>query len=245
MQCQRHIGFVLFWLIAWLSGSALLAQSRTSAGGSLPVYTGSDRGIFKVYSSGQLVGEESFQIVPEGANFKASGETRLTVERINTKVSFNIKVLLQFTKNFEPINYQISQEASGNTARARVKFKSGSSEVVYETGKENDVRAIELNKDVVVLDNNVYHHYILLARRYDFLKGGQQEFSAFVPQGFLSGAVTVSDKGMEYTLVGSATVQLQHLVVDTGELQIHLWLDADHVVRKMSVPQSQVDVVRE
>lgn len=241
MPSQRLMSFGVFLLVVVLGATTLLGQSRAQTGNIQPVYTGSDRGILKVYSSGQLVGEENFQIVADGSNFKASSETRLTLERINTKVTFNLKSALQFTKNFEPLTYQVTQEAGGNTSRAQVKFKPGASDVQYE----NDTRTIELEKNVAVLDNNVYHHYILLARRYDFEKGGDQEFSAFVPQEFLSGSVSLADNKMENTLINGTATQLQHLVVDTGDLQIHLWLDANHVVRKISVPQSNVDVIRQ
>jgi hypothetical protein len=241
--CWRGLAVVLSG--CFLAFSGLQAQSKLKDTDTAPVFTGSDRGVFRISSNGQVVGKESFQIVAEGNNFKASGETQLSIERLKEKVTFNIKASVQFTKNFEFISYQVNQEAGGNQVRARVKFKPVLSEVVYDTGKESDPRSIELKRDVMVLDDNVYHHYILLARRYDFLKGGQQEFAAFVPQQFMSGAVTIADKGTEQTEVGPVKMSLQHLLVDTGDLQINLWLDSNHLLKKISVPQSNVEVIRE
>jgi hypothetical protein len=102
-----------------------------------------------------------------------------------------------------------------------------------------------LSGDVVVLDDNVFHHYVLLARRYDYSKGGVQEFSAFVPQQFLAGGISVADKGFENVQLGNKTLSLQHLLVDTGEIQISLWLNKEHELEKISVPKSNVEVLRD
>ena len=143
------------------------------------------------------------------------------------------------------MSYEIGQESGPNKTKARVTFKGAMSDAVYESGKETDARQIDLKKDVLVLDDNVFHQYIILAKRYDFAKGGVQEFSAFVPQQFIAGGVSISDKGMEAVQVLNQQLKLQHLLVDTGELQISLWLDDRHNLRKLAVPKSGVEVVRE
>jgi hypothetical protein len=213
--------------------------------GSFPTYSGNDQGSFRILFNGEQIGEERFQIVADASNFKAFAEIHLTVEREKDKATFTIKPLLQFKKTFEPISYQVLQESGANRMKAQVNFKPGRSEAIYETDRQKDPREIELKPDVLVLDDNVFHHYILLARRYDFLKGGVQEFPAFIPQQFLAGTVSVEDKGMEKVALGGSPVSLQHLFVDSGELQFSLWLNERHELLKISVPKSNVDVVRQ
>jgi hypothetical protein len=241
------------WCLPWIVLFSLLvgkyslsADSKVKGVDATPSFTGSDRGTFKIFSDGQLVGKETFQISGDSMNFKAAGETLLVLERMKEKVTFNIKASYQFSRSFEPLSYQVTQEAGGNVVKASVKFKAGGCEVLYDTGKDAaDRRTIELERDVLVLDDNVYHHYIVLARRYNYLKGGDQQFSAFIPQQYLSGDVTVSDKGNEAVDFSGVKVMLQHLLVDTGDLQISLWLDPNHVLKKIAVPQSKVEVIRE
>jgi len=208
-------------------------------------YTGSEQGKFKILFNGEQIGQEKFQILGDGSNFKASAEIHLTVEREKEKVTFYLNPTLQFTRRFEPISYQVVQEAGVNKTKARINFKPGRSEAVYETGQEKDSREIELKPDVLVLDDNVFHHYILLTRRYDFLKGGLQEFPAFIPQQFLAGSISVDDKGLERVTLSDRTLSLQHLLVDSGELQFGLWLNERHELLKISVPKSNIDVERE
>lgn len=228
-------------------GAALgtATQSKKSGAAAPLLYSGNENGTFKIFFSGEEIGQEKFQIAESGSSVKASAEIRLTVERDKEKVSFLIRPVLEFNKFFEPASYDISQESGPNKTKARITFRGVMSEAVYDSGKETEARQIDLRKDVLVLDDNVFHQYIILAKRYDFLKGGVQEFSAFVPQQFIAGGVSVSDKGMEAVQVLNQSLKLQHLLVDTGELQISLWLNDKHELKKLAVPKSGVEVVRE
>jgi hypothetical protein len=235
-----------FWLSLWAcSGLTVAAQNKKSGSASQLLYSGSESGTFRIYFGGAEIGQEKFQIVESGSSVKASAETHLTIERNQEKVSFLIRPLLEFNRFFEPVTYEVGQESGANKTKARVTFRGEKTDAVYESGKETEARQIDLKKDVLVLDDNVFHQYIILAKRYDFTKGGIQEFSAFVPQQFISGGVSVTDKGMEGVQLSNQNVKLQHLVVDTGELQISLWLDDKHSLRKLAVPKSGVEVVRE
>jgi len=226
-------------------GLTATAQNKKSGSAAPLLYSGNESGTFRIYFSGAEIGQEKFQIVESGSSVKASAETRLTIEREKEKVSFLIRPVLEFSRFFEPVSYEIGQESGPNKTKARITFKGAKSDAVYESGKETDARQIDLQKDVLVLDDNVFHQYIILAKRYDFAKGGIQEFSAFVPQQFIAGGVSISDKGMEAVQVLNQNLKLQHLLVDTGELQISLWLDDKHNLRKLAVPKSGVEVVRE
>ena len=242
MTCSSVLLAVLFCLC---TGLTVTAQNKKSGSAAPLLYSGNESGTFRIYFGGAEIGQEKFQITESGSSVKASAETRLTIEREKEKVSFLIRPVLEFSRFFEPVSYEIGQESGPNKTKARITFKGAKSDAVYESGKETDARQIDLQKDVLVLDDNVFHQYIILARRYDFAKGGVQEFSAFVPQQFIAGGVSISDKGIEAVQVLNQNLKLQHLLVDTGELQISLWLDDRHNLRKLAVPKSGVEVVRE
>ena len=245
---MKHGLVVLNCCLVYMLGIRGMACGETKSQkseGAVPTYSGADQGSFKILFNGEQIGEERFQIVADATAFKAFAEIHLTVEREREKTTFTIKPVLQFKKTFEPISYQVLQESGPNKMKAQVNFKPGRSEALYETDREKDPREIELRPDVLVLDDNVFHHYILLTKRYDFLKGGVQEFPAFIPQQFLAGIISVEDKGMEKVTLKGDSVSLQHLLVDSGELQFSLWLNEHHELLKISVPKSNVDVVRE
>jgi len=228
-----------------LLGSIAFSQTGKPNANSGATYSGIESGSFRILFGGEPIGQEKFQITETSAGFKATAEVRLLIEREKEKAVFVLKPVLTFNKFYEPSAYQVTQEDGALKRTVRVIFKPDKSERIYETGNEHDTREIALKKDVLILDDNAFHHYIVLAKRFDYVKGGVQEFSAFVPQQFLAGGISISDKGKEAIKLGEKEVVLQHLLVDTGELQINLWLDERHELKKLSVPKSNIEVIRE
>lgn len=242
MQCGK-VGISLALLMHL--GPFSYSQTNKQNASSSATNSGNESGSFRILFGGEAIGQEKFQITESLSGFKATAEVRLSIDREKEKAVFVLKPVLTLNKSFEPSAYQVTQEDGVVKRSVRVIFKPEKSERIYEAGNEHDSREIELKKDVIILDDNSFHHYILLAKRFDYVKGGVQEFSAFVPQQFLAGGISISDKGKEAIKIGEKGVVLQHLLVDTGELQISLWLDERHELKKLSVPKSNVEVIRE
>lgn len=98
---------------------------------------------------------------------------------------------------------------------------------------------------MAILDDNVFHHYALLARRYDYDRGGLQEFYAFIPQESIGGILHMTLKGDEKVEVNGKSMAVQHLLVDTKDLQLDLYVDGpNHRLVKLVVPSSNVVVER-
>ncbi len=239
----QWLGSFVGYALLLLLGFAVEAPAANPQN-HLPNRITAETGSFKILFGGEEIGEEKFQIVRDGPHFRATAEVQLTQERNEEKITFSFTPLLTFTTLLEPISYEIIQEARGYQVKTRVDFKTEVAVATYESGREKELREIDLKKDAVVLDDNVFHHYIILVWRYDFTKAGIQEFSGFVPQQFLAGNITVADKGMDQVKLGDKTSPLRHLLVDTGEIQIGLWLNDRHELRKISVPKSNVEVFR-
>jgi hypothetical protein len=85
----------------------------------------------------------------------------------------------------------------------------------------------------------------LLARRYDYDRGGLQEFSAFIPQESVGGVLRMMYKGDEIIQVGGKALSVQHLVIDTSDLKLDLYVEGEnHRMVKLEVPSSNVVVER-
>jgi hypothetical protein len=94
---------------------------------------------------------------------------------------------------------------------------------------------------VVVLDNNLYHQYVVLAHLYDWNKKGSQSFAVLVPQEMTPGNVTVDSLGKQD--VGGG-IKLEELRVKTEDLELDLYLDGQKLVRIVA-PSSNAEIVRE
>jgi len=94
---------------------------------------------------------------------------------------------------------------------------------------------------VVVLDNNMYHQYAVLARVYDWSKGGAQTLPVLIPQEITPGSITAEATGSA-TSGGKTYLGLR---VTTSDIEVLLLLDSSHRLMRLEVPASKVTVVRE
>ena len=235
-------------------------------------YSGHEQGHFKILLAGKEVGYENFEISGLAENFKASGTIELTVspklsdeypndvdtdlddedfpaplpripQSTGPPITFRVRALLRFNELFEPTFYEIIQDSDSDQIRAKVEFLPDRSQVTFYSNDGIDQRRIELQKDVTVLDENIFHHYLILAKRYDFTEGGIQEFSAFIPQQFLAEEIRVVDLGEEEIQIEHQSYNFRCLMVDTGELQVKLWLDKTYKLKKVAIPEVQVEAI--
>lgn len=232
-------------------------------------YSEPELGRFRIFFAGKEVGHEEFEISGSARQFEASSRTQLTISREDPAeppeyldeedyeelpppdrppaepVTFRIQSTLRFNDQFEPAAYEVVQDAGPNQMRAKVEFLPDRSRVSFISDEGIERKRIELRKDVTVLDDNVFHHYLILSKRYDLCRGGIQEFSAFVPQQFLAGGVSVSEIGKEEVEIEDKPYLLRRFLVDTGEFKVNFWLDSDLKLRKLAIPDSEVEVVRD
>ena len=133
-----------------------------------------------------------------------------------------------------PQSSRLEVDFSGKLARVRYKTISGN----------EDNRDFELPPDVVVLDDNVVHHYQLIIARYQAMGGGKQTFRVFVPQEALPSLLTVEDMGNAATAIDGVTANLRHLVITTDITHIDLWVDDQQHIERFSVPEAQLEAIR-
>lgn len=204
-----------------------------------------DHGVFQIMLAGRNVGTEKFEIRSSADKVEAQAEINLQVQQEGKTIALKTSPKLVLDTHLIPLTYTWSQKGTPSS-QLGVDFRSSPAKTHYKTIKgEEDKRDFDLPKDVVVLDDNVVHHYQLLAERYDLTAGGKQTFQAFVPQEALPGVLTVEDAGPEpATAEGSAPADLRHLVVITELARIDLWIDERQHLQRMAIPDMQLEAIR-
>jgi len=104
---------------------------------------------------------------------------------------------LTLAANGSPVRYHWLGQA-GPARSIGVAFNGRSAEMTpCQTGLAPAMEAFSFPADrpVILLDNNVYAQYEILARLYDWKAGGQQKFSVLIPQDQVPGTVTVESAG--------------------------------------------------
>ena len=228
--------------------AAIFAWSVATLGqetpGNPPLVNVDDEGVFVISLAGRPVGSERFKIHSSLGKVEARGEIRLNLEKNGKTVSVQSFPDLVLDPQLRPVTYTWNQKGP-QSSRLDVDFSGKVAKVRYETISGNeDNREFALPSDVMVLDDNVVHHYQLIIARYQALGGGKQTFPVFVPQEALPSLLTVEDMGNAATGSAGVTANLRHLVITTDVTHVDLWVDDQQHLERVSVPEAQLEATR-
>ena len=198
-----------------------------------------DKGKFTIKLAGQTVGHEEFDISPAEGGWLAKGTSDIKPpEGAASKVTGS----LTLQANGSPISYEWTAQ-SDKTNGAHILFANGVARITLEMqGARPFQQDLSFNNPLIlVLDNNLYYQYAVLARIYDWSKGGEQTFPVLIPQDLTPGTVKVA-------ATGSASADgktYEGLKVNSADLEIQLLLDNNHRLIRLEVPEAKVSVIRE
>ena len=198
-----------------------------------------EKGRFKVLVDGQPMATEEFQISSAGGDWHARGSADVPAASGGTT---RVTGKLDLAADGAPLRYDWSA-STPKKASATIEFHGNTAQM--ELRLEG---AAPFNQDfsfdsprVVILDNNLYHHYAILARLYDWKSKGPQSFTVFIPQDTTPGVVLVEYVGPKVV----EGVQLEMLRVRSADNEIELYCDNSSRLMRISVPSSKVEIIRE
>ena len=200
------------WFALFAVWSALLlalapearAQKTGKEKAASPGTLAEDRGTFRVVVDGQPVAVEEFQITRSGSEWMA----RATVEIPGPNGVSKLTSKLRLGAGGAPIQYEYEWAPQGDKRISSVvQFEGGTAHMEMQTeGARPFSQDFTFDSPlVVILDNNLHHHYAILARLYDWEKKGSQTFPVLVPQTQTPGTITVEWVDAQGKVIGTST----------------------------------------
>jgi hypothetical protein len=199
---------------------------------------------FKIYISGKEIGKETYSIVssPEATSSSSvvefrdpSGNARNI--RIETKLTMDAHML--------PQSYQLKTDFGGQKGLLAGTFTSG--QVMFEISGngEQSKRGLLVGDHYLILDSNVFHHFIFVVRSFH-PEGNEktQSFEVVVPQELDDGVLKITDLGKNRIPLRGKDKDLHHWRADSGQLLIDLWIDDQQILQKIAIPAKKVEVIR-
>jgi hypothetical protein len=203
-----------------------------------------DHGTFEIFAGGKSLGTETFEIRVRSNQLEAQGNVHLQVEQNGKGIEVRTSSNLLLDPQLEPLSYTWNQKGA-QSSQLSVDFRA---QPVHWSAKtvngQDDRRDLKLDKDVIVLDDNVIHHYQLAIARYDQAKGGMQAFRAFIPQEAMPGVITLKSVGSEPIIVDGEKRTLRHFLLTAQMAQIGLWVDDQGHLQLVSAPDVQYQAMR-
>lgn len=224
-------------LLSFLS-FGLLAYAAQKKGPAGSVFS-PDKGKLNILLDGKSVGREEFEITSSGGGWIAKGTTKISPPQ---GAASTVTGTLTLQPDGAPISYEWTSQAE-KTNGAHILFANGVAKITLQMqGAHSFEQDLSFGSPfIIVLDNNLYHQYAVLARVYDWSRRGTQTYSVLVPQELLPGTVTVDWAGA----VNADGKTYEGLKVSTSDLEVLLCLDTNHRLMRLEVPSAKVVVVRE
>ncbi|MDR3676011.1 MAG: hypothetical protein P4N24_11015 [Acidobacteriota bacterium] len=203
-----------------------------------------DQGTFEIFASGQSIGIEKFEIRLRSGRIEAQSEVRMNMPEDGKSVESRTTSSLVLDPQLDPLSYTWNQKGA-QTSQLSIDFHSKPVHARRKAANgQEDRRDLKLDKDVIVLDDNVIHHYQLALARYNKIQGGTQVFRAFIPQEALPGVITLNEVGPETVTVDGTKRTLRRFLLTTDSTQISLWADDQGHLQFMSAADNQYQATR-
>jgi hypothetical protein len=176
-----------------------------------------ERGQFTILKDGSKIGTEDFSIAKRGSGYLVEGKITIGDLVISSQMELDDKLRVT--------SYQVSSREGSLV----VKVASPVSELQSVVNGETSTADFRFPDGGVILDNDFFHHYLILMYR---VQAGQNSFSVFVPRDMRDGSATVRR-------TGPASYDL-----DVGEVRLQATTDSDGRLTKLVVPSANVVVQR-
>jgi hypothetical protein len=222
-----------------------LTPRTPAAGAQSPAATPfNDQGTFVISYAGKAIGTEKFSIRSSSNEVQAEGQISLHYADGGRNVDIQTFPKLVLSHGLEPIAYTWD-EKSPDSNHLEVDFRSSPARsTLKKSDGKQDVREFRFEPNLVILDDNVVHHYELLAWRYLATPGGVQPFNGYIPQEALPGGLAVVEVDAGDMKGQGKKKNPRHLIVTTDNLRVDLWVDGSGRVERVSFPSAQLEAVR-
>ncbi len=238
----RALTLIVVGLAAGAMAAEVASARSHRASHSASVRSGSglqlvpDKGKFRILANGKEAGQEDFEISPSGGGWIVRGNSTIQT----AKGPAHVNGTLQLKADGSPVRYEWATDGDKKAA-AVVTFNGAAAEIALNVTNTNPYRQqLTFSASPVVLDNNLYDQYAVLAGLYDWSKKGVQTFSVIVPQSLAPGTITVESLGKQ----DADGKQMDELRVKSDDLELDLFLNKGKLMR-IDVPGSNAEIVRD
>jgi len=207
----------------------------------VPTLSGqSQKGRLRILRLGQPIGTESYEIIATATEIQARGQIEIQVEGGAIRQS-SIQLL---SADLSPRQYELRLEQPQKSWR-RVDFSGGKATARYPLadGKE-DTQVFDFSGGPVAV-LGLYHDFLLLARHYDFARGGPQTVRVFIPWGLQPGEATLELKGVDTQDVDGVAQPVRELAITTPDNQLQLWVTESGRLVRLTAPLEGIEILPE
>jgi hypothetical protein len=228
----------------------LLASSKPSADKAVTVV---DQGVLAIFQNGKQIASESFVVKQYPDSSITSSEIHGDGGQNSGKIEQTSELTLLPDGSLSRYEWkQLTPVRSSAVVEPSNQFLTMH---VVADGKSSD-QPFFLTQEAFVLDDYFFSTREVLLWRYlatsckprpsgdgcDLIKA---RFPVLIPRRRTSSEVFIEFKGYEDTPLNGRPQRLRHFVMQTQGPEWHLWLDANHKLVRISVPETNTEILRQ
>jgi len=206
---------------------------------------GREEGQFRIYVSGKEIGTEKFVIVTTGDSASSTSfvQFRNPGER-HQRIQFETQ--LNMDGHYVPKSYELKSDVDGQKGTIVGTFTPNQAIFQYSSAPSGRKSGFMVGERFTVLDTNIFHHFIFIARLFEFGQGeNAQQFEVAIPQESDEGFLKVTELKRETIAVRGKKIDAHHLRADSGAMAVDLWADNQKILYRISVQSKAIEVVRD
>ena len=224
-----------------IAGAILLALAMTAA--AQEKGPSRQEGEYHVYLSGQEAGVEKYSIVSEGGKVSARSKLEFRNPGPGPK-TMTLECKMEMDLQLVPQKYELKSTLDGQQGTIIGSFAPNQAIFEFSGNGTSSRSGLLVPGRYTILDTNIFHHFVLLARLFQYGRGKTpQSFEVVIPREKDTGTLSISESGEETVQIRGKTVRLTRLLIDSGSMKIHLWVDNRRVPLKISLPDKGIEIV--
>jgi hypothetical protein len=203
-----------------------------------------EKGLFEIFVDGKQIGQEKFSIQNSPGSIRSNSVVAFRSPDKGSR-SVRIESQLNMDDQYMPQSYAVRTDIDGQKGLVEGTFIPRQASFKYLLNGTPTKSGLLLDDYYVVLDTNIFHHFIFVGRLFDFNSSDQtQSLDVVIPQELDTGVLIIRDAGIQETSMRGKGKKLHHLKVDSGKVLIDLWLDDQSFLQKISLPGKNIEVIR-
>lgn len=196
-------------------------------------------GFYDVYQNGVRIGSEHYtwDAGVEGTNV-LQGECVLEVNGVST--TFRPSLTLQ-GDNLTPVSLAIESTQGDNLQEIMATFEGPRADYVLKENGMESKKNLKIKPAELVVNENILHLFLVLAERYDFEKGGEQDVTVFDVIQKKAYTAHCRIRGLGTVENAAGKFRARRLTIDLENLQVDLLVDNDGRVPQISIPMKKME----
>ncbi len=245
-----------FFATLFVATLLLLTSPAFGGGKSAPKSAGTvvDQGSFGVFQGGQRVATETFSIRQFPDSSTTSSEFRAEAGQTSGKIEQSSELTL--FPNGSLFRYEWKQISPAHSSATVQPGEQVLNLHIVADGKTTD-QPFFLGLETFVLDDYFFSTREVLLWRYlasadckprpagDGCDLVRQRIPVLIPRRRTSAQVFVEFKGYEDSALNGRPQRLRHFLLQSDGPDWHLWLDPDHKLVRISIPDTSTEILRQ